>query len=318
MYQTSVTFQHELRQGLGVTVSYNHTAWRNQAVIVNTALAPTDYTSFCVTAPTDSRLGSVSGSQVCGLYDANPAKFGQVSNVRMLAKDVPGAHGLPQYAFDGVDVALNARFRKGGLVLGGLALGRTLWDVCWMNNLPNVSQQFVPGPPADGNVPRSNPYCRVDPSWWNGNGAQIKFQVVYPLPYDFTVSGTYKNLPGVPDTSIYVYTNAQASGSLGRNLSACQGAVNCTVVGTVELLPAYNVTGDLAASRYDDRLNQFDARLSRTLRIGKVRAQPVAELYNIFNSRTPQGIAPAYGQTWLLPSALLGGRLFKFGAQIDF
>ena len=36
-----------------------------------------DYDPFCVTAPTDSRLGSASGSLVCGMYDINPSKYGQ-------------------------------------------------------------------------------------------------------------------------------------------------------------------------------------------------------------------------------------------------
>ena len=43
----------------------------------NTLVAPTDYSQYCVTAPTDPRLGSVSGQQLCGLYDLNPNKFGQ-------------------------------------------------------------------------------------------------------------------------------------------------------------------------------------------------------------------------------------------------
>ena len=46
-------------------------------------MTPADYDPYCVTAPVDSRLpGSVSGKQFCGLYDINPAKFGQVNKLR--------------------------------------------------------------------------------------------------------------------------------------------------------------------------------------------------------------------------------------------
>jgi hypothetical protein len=33
--------------------------------------------------------------------------------------------------------------------------------------------------------------------------------------------------------------------------------------------------------------------------------------------RLAQGIIATYGSIWQLPTALLGGRLLKFGAQID-
>ena len=66
-YQTSVALQHELRPGFGLTVGYYRTDWRNQQAIVNNAVSPSDFTPFCVDAPTDARLGSVSGRPVCGL-----------------------------------------------------------------------------------------------------------------------------------------------------------------------------------------------------------------------------------------------------------
>ncbi len=42
------------------------------------------------------------------------------------------------------------------------------------------------------------------------------------------------------------------------------------------------------------------------------------DVYNAFNNRAPQTINSAYGSEWLTPTTLLGGRLIKFGAQIDF
>jgi hypothetical protein len=141
------------------------------------------------------------------------------------------------------------------------------------------------------------------------------------LPFDFVVAGTYKNLPGIPIPATYVYGNAQVVASLGRNLSACLGAAVCTAVGSTELLPAAGSTsgqGDVAASMFDKRLNETDLRLTRVIKINRLRVQGVAELYNVFNQRVAQGIVGTYSQVWQLPFAILGGRLFKFGAQVDF
>jgi len=42
------------------------------------------------------------------------------------------------------------------------------------------------------------------------------------------------------------------------------------------------------------------------------------DLYNAFNANTVTAITTAYGPTWLRPGAILGARLVKFGAQLDF
>ena len=47
-------------------------------------------------------------------------------------------------------------------------------------------------------------------------------------------------------------------------------------------------------------------------------AAAMLDLSNAFNNRAPQTINSAYGPAWLTPTTLLGGRLLKFGAQIDF
>ena len=43
----------------------------------NVLVDPTNYDTYCVTAPSDARLPGGGGYQVCGLYDLNPSKFGQ-------------------------------------------------------------------------------------------------------------------------------------------------------------------------------------------------------------------------------------------------
>jgi hypothetical protein len=215
---------------------------------------------------------------------------------------------------------VSATFARGALLNGGVTLGRTTFDLCWHNDLPQVSQAGSNSGAGATPVgfPRQNPSCRVQSALWGGIGSQIKVQGVYPLPLSFTVSGTYKNVPGVPITALHVVTNNQARASLGRDLSACRGAVPCTATAVVELLPAVNNSGNSSATKYDERVSQINLRLTRAFRINQGRVQAVAELYNVLNERPAQGSLTTYGGAWLRPTALLGGRLFKFGAQVDW
>ena len=42
------------------------------------------------------------------------------------------------------------------------------------------------------------------------------------------------------------------------------------------------------------------------------------DIYNIFNESAILAETAVYGATWLQPSQILGGRLLKFGMQIDY
>ncbi|MGE3578631.1 MAG: carboxypeptidase regulatory-like domain-containing protein [Vicinamibacterales bacterium] len=312
-YQYSVALQHELRNGIGLTLGYFRTDWKNITATVNTATASSDYTPFCVTSPTDTRLGDFSARQVCGLYDVNPNKFGQRADVLMLAKDVPGATAEPKEIFNGFDIAINGRFGDGGFFNGGVTLGRTRFNSCWQNDLPQAQQTGV-----SGNQPRTEEYCNVASPLWSASGSQIKAQVVYPVGFGFNLAGTFKHLPGIPITATLPYTNAQVAANLGRNLAACGAAVTCNATTSVALLPTASSQGNLGAALFDDRLTQVDMRLSRFFRIAGARVQGIAEIYNLTNGRPSQANFATYGAAWLRPTSILGGRLFKFGAQVDF
>src|SRR5206468_6438329 len=98
----SIAVEHELATGVALTAGFYRTQYGNFTVTQNTATTPADYSPYCVTAPVDSRLpASVSGQQICGLYDVNSDKFGQVNNVVTLASKFPG--NASEY-YNGVDV----------------------------------------------------------------------------------------------------------------------------------------------------------------------------------------------------------------------
>ena len=331
-YQWSASVQHEVRPGFGVTVGYYHTEFHNGQIAVNTALSASDFDSFCVAAPTDPRLGSA--EQVCS-FDRTLASLPiapQVVWYRTKDAAVPGLNGERKDEYDGVEISMNLRFGDGGLVMGGVSIGRQLRDDCFANDFPQITgivAQAGAGGASTIGVPAGAPrgtvgvrdlqHCSNEAQpLWSSIGSHIKLQAVYPLPYDFVISGTYKHLPGIPINGAVLYGNNLIAPSLGRNLSAC-GTVTgpCGQQATVVV----TVPGEL----YDERLNQVDLRLQRRFPVGATRLSAVFELYNVFNSRSPQQNAETWGAapdspntSFLRPSILLGGRLVKFGAQVDW
>ncbi|MGE0392044.1 MAG: carboxypeptidase regulatory-like domain-containing protein [Vicinamibacterales bacterium] len=325
-YQWSLAVQHELMPNFGVSAGYYHTEFRNQQIQVNTALTAADFNTYCVTAPTDTRIGGASGQEVCGLYNQTLASLTTApQNVwyRIGDAPVPGLSGTPKEYFDGVELSMNYRYGKGALLSGGLSLGRTRTDTCFANAFPQITaigQQGAAGQTTlNLNTARSADYCtNAAQKLWDSIGSQVKLQAVYPLPGNFIVSGTFKHLPGVSRTANVQYGNALIAPSLGRNLSACGNVTGaCGVTQTVNI--------DLPGQLRDDRLTQVDLRFQRRFQIGKARFAPVFEIYNVTNTRAPQGsfatwgIAPSnQNPSFYRPTVLLGGRLFKFGTQIDF
>ena len=71
---------------------------------------------------------------------------------------------------------------------------------------------------------------------------------------------------------------------------------------------------------FEPRWTQVDIRLSRKFQFGKLRIEPRADVYNLFNSGTALGSLTGYSTTiaWLRPTDIMGARLAKFGVQLDF
>ena len=292
--QITAVIQQELRPGLGMTVGYYRTWFGNKTVTDNTLVTPSDYTQYCVTAPLDSRLPGGGGNQICGIYDLNPNKVGQVNN--LVVRDT----ALTE-VYQGVDVIGNWRYGKGGLLQGGVSFGETAYDNCNVPDIPGTGGAPATAvTPSLGSAPQST-FCRY--KWpWMGQ-TQVKLQYSQPIWNDFRVALAYQNNPGLAQAATLGYTNAQVSPSLGRNLSTAAVAV-------VSIIPPNTLR--------EPRYNQFDVRLSRKFQIGHVKFEPRADVYNLFNSVTSLGSIGGYGAAWLRPTDALGARLAKFGVQVDF
>jgi hypothetical protein len=99
--------------------------------------------------------------------------------------------------------------------------------------------------------------------------------------------------------------------SLGRNLAGCPAATGaCTATVTVPILEPFTL--------FEDRFTQLDVRLAKIFHLGRARLQGMFDIYNLLNANAVLGVNTTYGSAWLRPTSVMGGRLFKFGAQFDF
>jgi hypothetical protein len=289
-WQGSVSVQHELTPGVGVNVGYFRTWYGGFLVTDNPAVDSTSYDPYCVTAPTDDRLpAGVSGQQLCGFYDIKPQFFGTIGGVVKQTSEF----GKRTQVFNGVDITTNARLGRGVQVQGGVSVGRTVTDNCVVVDSPEQRPGF----------------CDVTPPW--SASTQVKFLVVYPLPYDIQTSVIYQNVPMIPRTTSYVATNADIRTTLGRDLTACRGATPCTQTVTVQLYPTTTV--------YEDRLSELDLRFTRIFELrGTQRLKGSLDLLNLFNENSVLRINDRYGQSWQNVLQVLTGRLVKISLQYDF
>ena len=147
--------------------------------------------------------------------------------------------------------------------------------------------------------------CHIDPPWYSTT--QFKFLGVYPLPWHFQVSGNVQILPSVPFLASYVATSAQIKSSLGRDLSAG---------------PTSTVALDLIPNNTEFREGwntQVDFRLSRNFQIGeRWKFEPTMDLFNALNASSVLSANSRYGSAWQNALIVLGGRVIKFGVQVNF
>ena len=303
-WQTAASIQHELRPGIGLNGGYYRTTFGNLTIASNRAVTEANYDPYCITAPADSRLPGGGGNRICGLFDLNPSKFGLVDNLVTFGSN----YGTMNEIYNGFDVGMSARLEQGALLQGGFSSGQTVYNNC----LTGLGANPMAPDPSTGSAVYLSPASRLLPASqcvtklpFTGQ-SQVKFSAIYPLPwYGIQVSGLFQNLPGIPVQAQQVVPNALIAPSLGRNLSA--GAAGTATVDLME-----------PNTEFEKRLTQVDLRLTKNFRFGRASLKGDFDVYNVFNARDVLSQVLTYGPSWRRPTVVLGGRLFKFGAQINF
>jgi hypothetical protein len=301
-WSTGVSVQQELRPGVALTVGYYRNSWGNLSVIDNALTSLSDYTPFSIAAPLDPRLPGGGGQTIGGLYDLNPNKLGQVSNLNELGSVI----GDEVHNWQGADVTVNAHLRNGITVQGGTSTGRRSTDACDVRaSVPEATPSAAITAIGGLLTSVTNPYCRqVEPYRTSATGL-----ATYLVPrVGVQVSVTWQTNPGPEIAANYVASNAViASGPqpLGRTLS---GGANVTV----NLIQP--------GTLYGPRRNNIDLRVSKVLKYGGRRATISVDGYNLTNSDTVLAFNNSFvpGGAWLTPTRIAPARYLKLGAQFDF
>lgn len=287
-WQANVAVQQQIRQGWSVEVAYDRTWYGDFVVTDNLLVTPADYDTFCVTAPSDSRLPNGGGYEVCGLYDLRPSKLGQVDNFVTLLKNF----GDRTQVFNGIRFNTSARFKEGAMLGGGLSVGRT-----WNQNCAIIDS------------PQQELDCNTGRPW--SSTIQFKLVGTYPLPWDIQTSATFRVVEGAIRDAFRTYTNAEIAPRLGRSLAACRGAAVCTATVNVPLY-APGVT------LFEPRLVMMDWRLSKIVRLGQRRLEALIDVFNLLNTNAALSVANSYAASWPRPTSTAPGRTIRLGAKVNW
>jgi hypothetical protein len=284
-WETQVSIQREIVPRVSVYAGYTRRWYSNLFATKNLNVTNADYTGYCVTVPSDSRL-SGGGAPLCGFNDLN--RIIAPNNLIVSADTVGGIKD----AYDGFDFDVNARLARNILLSGGVSFGREHVNNCAFKDDLSISGT------GRGSDPRNDAFCDVRPPFQ----PLVKGQVAYPLPGAVNVSATFQSLAGPELRAQYPLNNALVASSLGRPFTS--------VPPTVDIVPS--------GTMYGDRVYQTDIRVTRTFRAGRTVVRPTFSIYNLFNANPIQTYNNTYGSAWLAPTVILQARFADLGVQIDF
>jgi hypothetical protein len=289
-WEFSTSIQRELRRGVSVDFGYFRRWYGNFGVTDNLNLGPSDYSTFSVLAPSDPRLPDGGNYSVSGFYNLNPGAVARApNNYFTLASN----YGEQIQHWNGVDLTVNARPRRGVTLQGGVSTGRQETDNC----------AVVAGLPEAAVL--TAPYCHQKDRFLTDG----KLVGTFTVPkVDVQISALFFSRPGPQLSANRVIPNAEVRASLGRDLSA----------------NAANVTVNLVkpGTTYGERRNQLDLRFTKLFRLNRLRAGANLELYNAFNTNVVLTESATYRDTalagWRVPLSIVPPRFVKLSVQLDF
>ena len=320
-WQNSVSIQQELTNVWSIEVGYYRTQYGNFRVVDNENIGPEDFIEYSILAPAGSEvIGLTPGQRIEGLYTISAAGQAKgISDVVKRASDFGDMHQV----FHGIDVNFDGRFDNGIRLGGGFSTGGTTYNECFVVDNPMRNR--------DG-------FCEVSEPW--SAGTQFKLNGSVPLPYDTEFSFVLQSLAGQPWVTEYRSgAAADMVQIVGQDCPA--GCVLPNGSETILLTPSGQGVGSIstienarnrtsytpgtngfyfrAADFYEPRLNQLDVRFTKIFNVGGGRIRGWVDLFNIFNANSAAAVSDQFvSQGYPFVTAVMGGRLLKFGAQFDF
>jgi hypothetical protein len=300
-----VSVQQEIAPRVSIEVGYVRRWFQGFIATDNLAVSPSDFGTFNITAPQDSRLPGGGGQTIGPLYDVNPfsatgqSLFGVTNNYTTSADN----YGNQYQRFNGIDFNANARMRSGLTVQGGFSFGKTTADSC------EIRAKLPESAPL-------NPFCHIE----TGYLPQVKLIGNYIIPkIDVQTSVTFTGKAGIQVSGFG--TPAGVGGALAANYTVANSVIQ-PQLGRALSGSAPNVTVNIVdpGVLYGDRVNEVDLRLGKIIRLGRTRATVGVDIYNLLNSAAVLSYNQSFiaGGAWLGPTSEMSARFAKLSLQFDF
>ena len=292
-----LTAQHELFPRIQVFAGYYHRKFFDLAYTDNLATAnwngpndPGDWIPFTYIGPVDERLQN-GGGEAITIYNLDPTKVPALNQRQGFKTNAPDDYRT----YDGVEFGTNIQLPRSGFAMISLTSGKTHAFDCTVDN-PN-SLRFCD---------TKTPFRHI-----------LKISGGVPLPWNVMVSANYQ-IYDTPGSGLflappYYAANLTASATqFGRPFTGGTNATGSSM--TLNLLEPNHI--------YADYYKIFDARISKTMNIGRNRITALAEFDNLLNMRNTVAVTQNYsipgGGNWLRPATVQRGLNVRFGIQYRF
>jgi carboxypeptidase family protein len=299
-----VSVQQEVLPRVSVEVGFVRRWFQGFIATDNLAVSPSDFGTFTIAAPQDSKLPGGGGQTIGPLYDVNPALFGVTNNYITSADK----YGTQYQRYNGLDFNATARARNGLTVQGGFSFGKTTADSC------EIRAALPESAPL-------NPFCHIE----TGYLPQFKLISNYIIPrVDVQTSVTFTGKAGIQVSGFG--TPAGVGGALAANYTVPNSVVQ-PQLGRALSGGAPNVTANVVnpGVLYGDRVNELDLRLGKIIRLGRTRATVGVDIYNLLNSAAILSYNQSFiaatataPSVWLGPTSEMSARFAKLSLQFDF
>jgi hypothetical protein len=277
----NVGVQHELVTGVSVSANYYRRDYRNMVYTINLAVPLSAYTLLTIPDPRGN-------GQTLPVYNLQRPLLGLVNEL-----DTTSPNNSRGY--NGFDLTVNGRGRRGATLGGGVNVGHTVsvnCDVEDPNTLRFCDQTQFPIP-------------------WS---TTIKVSGSYPLPYGLRVSGVLQSADGFGPTAPASTPPANPD----NHDKLTNFIVNRTIVPSLTQTQV-NVLLDAPGQNYMPRVTQLDFSVAKTVRTGRgIVLTPQVDVFNAFNSNAVLTEVTTFGGALGNPVTILSPRLLRAQVRVQF
>ncbi|MDO8681386.1 MAG: carboxypeptidase-like regulatory domain-containing protein [Acidobacteriota bacterium] len=283
-WESTLGVQRELMGGVLLSANWIRRDYRRLFWADNVLTTHNDYTLVNIPNP-------LNPAEMLPIYNLNVAKRGQVEIIESNSTE-------NKRWYNGFDLGFTTR-THGASLYGGVSAGKQTTVNCQVDD-PN-SLRFCDQ--RDLNMP----YL-----------ISLKLAGTYTLPYGFSLSGSWQGLPGVP-----VGTNRQDAEYSSASHRVADPSLNVDYnVGRAQIpsLTLTSVTVPLLTpgTKFLERRNQIDVRMAKRFKVKGGELQGQFDVFNLLNSSTILSQTETFGSALGRPTAILQGRLFALGMQLNF